>query len=41
MIECERMDEELRKDALDVIESVWHGISWDSVGGRRRIRNDR
>ena len=37
-IECERMDEELRKDALDVIESVWHGINWDSVGGRRRMR---
>lgn len=37
-IECERMDEELRKDALDVIESVWHGINWDSVGSRRRMR---
>lgn len=37
-IECERMDEELRKDALDVIEAVWHGINWDSVGSRRRMK---
>lgn len=37
-IECERMDDELRKDALAVVESVWHGINWDSVGSRRRMR---
>jgi hypothetical protein len=37
-IECERMDDELRKDALDVVEACWHGINWDSVGSRRRMR---
>jgi len=37
-IECERMDEELRQQALAVIESVWHGINWDSIGSRRRMR---
>lgn len=38
MIECEKMDEELRKDALAVIEGVWHGIDWKTVGGRRRMK---
>ncbi|MEA3324441.1 MAG: hypothetical protein U9Q37_04800 [Euryarchaeota archaeon] len=37
-VECERMDEELRKQAFGVIEAVWHGINWDSVGSRRRMR---
>lgn len=37
-IECERMDEELRKDALDVIETVWHGLNWENIGSRRRMR---
>ena len=37
-IECERMDEELRQQAFAVIESVWHGINWDSIGSRRRMR---
>lgn len=37
-IECERMDGELRQQALGVIEAVWHGINWDSVGSRRRMR---
>lgn len=37
-IECERLDEELRQQALGVIEAVWHGIDWDLVGSRRRMR---
>jgi len=37
-VECENMNEELRKDALDIVESVWHGIDWKSVGGRRRMK---
>jgi len=32
------MDAELRKDALDVVEAVWHGINWDSVSGKRRMK---
>jgi len=37
-IECERIDDELRADALNVVEAVWHGINWDAVGSRRRMR---
>lgn len=37
-IECERRDAELRNDALNVIEAVWHGINWDSVAARRRMK---
>ena len=37
-IECERRDAELRSDALDVIEAIWHGINWDSVSARRRMK---
>lgn len=37
-IECERMDAELRKDALDLIEAIWHGIDWESVTGKRRMK---
>lgn len=37
-IECERRDAELREDALNVIEAVWHGINWESVSGKRRMK---
>lgn len=38
MIECEKLDEYLRTAALDVVEAVWHGIDWKSIGSRRRMR---
>jgi GH43 family beta-xylosidase len=37
-IECERRDAELRDDALNVVEAVWHGINWESVASRRRMK---
>lgn len=37
-IECEKMDEELRNNAVQVIESIWHGIVWDRVSSRRRMK---
>ncbi|OYT63164.1 hypothetical protein B6U67_03395 [Methanosarcinales archaeon ex4484_138] len=38
MIECEILDEHLREHAVTLINSVWHGINWDNVGSRRRMR---
>ena len=38
MIECEILDEHLRIHAVTLINSVWHGINWDTVGSRRRMR---
>jgi len=38
MIECEVLDEHLRKHAVTLINSVWHGINFDNVGSRRRMR---
>ena len=37
-IECERRDAELRDDALNVVEAIWHGINWESVAARRRMK---
>lgn len=37
-IECERRDAELRDDALNVVEAIWHGINWESVATRRRMK---
>jgi hypothetical protein len=37
-IECERRDAELRDDALNVVEAVWHGINWEAVAARRRMK---
>jgi len=38
MIECEVLDEHLRKHAVTLVNSVWHGINWDNIGRRRRMR---
>jgi len=38
MIECEILDEHLREHAVTLINSVWHGINWDNVSSRRRMR---
>ncbi len=37
-MECEKIKEKLRAQAVDLISSVWHGINWDSVGSRRRMK---
>lgn len=38
MIECELLDEHLRKHAVTLVNCVWHGINFDNVGSRRRMR---
>jgi hypothetical protein len=38
MIECEILNEKLREYAVTLINSVWHGINWDNIGNRRRMR---
>lgn len=38
MIECEILDEHLRKHAVTLTNCVWHGINFDNVGSRRRMR---
>jgi len=37
-MECEQLQEKLRNDAVMIITSVWHGINWDSVSSRRRMK---
>ncbi len=37
-MECEQLQEKLRQDAVAIISSVWHGINWDSVSSRRRMK---
>ena len=36
--ECERLSEQLRNDAVTIIESVWKSIDWDKIGSRRRMK---
>lgn len=36
--ECEKLDIELRANALDVVEGVWMGIDWKTISTRRRMR---
>ena len=37
-MECEKIKEKLRQDAIILISAVWHGINWDNVGSRRRMK---
>jgi len=37
-MECEQLQEKLRSDAVMIITSIWHGINWDSVSSRRRMK---
>ncbi len=37
-MDCEKIKEKLRQDAVDLISSVWHGINWDNVSSRRRMK---
>lgn len=37
-MECEKIKEKLRQDAVGLISAVWHGINWDNVGSRRRMK---
>jgi hypothetical protein len=37
-MECEKIVEELREDAVQIITSIWRGINWDSVSTRRRMK---
>jgi hypothetical protein len=36
--ECEKLSEQLRQDAVTIIESVWKSIDWDKVSSRRRMK---
>lgn len=37
-MECEKIKDSLRADAVNIISSVWHGIDWERVGARRRMK---
>ncbi len=37
-MDCEKIKEKLRQDVVGLISAVWHGINWDNVGGRRRMK---
>ncbi len=37
-MECEKLSEQLRQDAVTVIEAVWKSIDWDKVSSRRRMK---
>jgi len=37
-MECEKLQEKLRSDAVMIITSIWRGIDWDSVSSRRRMK---
>ena len=37
-MECEKLQEKLRHDAVNLISTVWRGISWDGVSSRRRMK---
>lgn len=37
-MECEKIKEKLRNDAVSLISVVWRGINWDNVGSRRRMK---
>ncbi len=36
--ECEKLSEQLRQDAVTIIEAVWKSIDWDKVSSRRRMK---
>ncbi len=38
MMKCEAITEKLRQDAVNLISAVWHGINWDNIGSRRRMK---
>jgi hypothetical protein len=35
--ECEKLSEQLRNDAVTIIEAVWNSIDWEKIGNRRRM----
>jgi len=37
-LDCEKQLEELREQAVSLINAVWHGINWDNVSARRRMK---
>lgn len=37
-MECEQLQEKLRTSAILIITSIWHGINWDNISSRRRMK---
>lgn len=37
-MECEKITEKLREDAVSLISCCWRGIDWDNVSTRRRMK---
>jgi len=37
-MECEKIKEKLRQDAVSLISCCWRGINWDNVSSRRRMK---
>jgi len=35
---CEKIKEKLRQDAVGLVSAVWHGISFDNISSRRRMK---
>jgi hypothetical protein len=38
MMKCEELKEKLRQDAVSLVSAVWHGISFDNISSRRRMK---
>lgn len=37
-MDCEKIKEKLRQDAVSLVSSVWHGINFDNISNRRRMK---
>lgn len=37
-MDCEKIKHTLREHAVCLVSAVWHGINWDNVGSRRRMK---
>lgn len=37
-MDCEKIKEKLRQDAVGLVSAVWHGINFDNINSRRRMK---
>jgi len=37
-MDCEKIKENLRQDAVSLVSAVWHGINFDNISSRRRMK---
>ena len=37
-MDCEKIKEKLRQDAVSLVSAVWHGINFDNISSRRRMK---